>query len=162
YFLQPIIIRFNHFMKHSSRRCAIGALAAGLASMSAAVLFGAPSPAIANPLRCNPDLIVENGRDTAIKVTKVEYTVKDKTGTFTDGITNKRLAPDEEEEWKTVSLRDVANGNVITGIRYEFKPDTSGTGGGPISDPWGSPRWSDWQGHAANCADGLNYPHRIN
>jgi hypothetical protein len=147
-------------MKRNSHRCAMGVLAAGLAISTggAAALFGAQSPAIA-ALKCKPDLIVTNDRAAAIKVTKIQYEVLGQT--HIDGITNKRLAPGETEEWRTVSLKDAAKGNVITNIRYEFKPDTSGVGS-PIGDPWGSPQWSVWQGHAALCDTGLNYPHRIN
>ena len=133
------------------RRCALSALAAALT-----VSFGAVAPSRADDLSCHGDIFVMNRKGASIKVLRFEYTVNGKT--YTEALDNKRLAPQEEQEWHNVKLQHVAEGVLIRSTRVEIKDDTSGAG-----DGYGPAHWSVPHPHSSTyvCVAGRNYAHYI-
>ena len=137
---------------NTPHRRALVALAAALA-----VSFGAMQEASAAP-NCKPDIFVKNNKDKAIKVLRFKYKVKDRAGTFDEGLANKRLAPGETGDWDKVALQEAAIGNVITSTWVEYRDDTSGVGD-PVGDPWGPARLSPEYEHddGYECQTDRNY-----
>jgi hypothetical protein len=76
---------------------------------------------------------------------------------FSESLVNKRLAPNETENWPSQTLRHAATGIVITSSRVEFKNDNSGAGDGLRSAVMSSAF-----PHSYICSDGHNYIHTIN
>ena len=125
------------------------ALAAALA-----LSFGATAPARANKLACKPNVRVTNQKGASIKVLRFLYTVG---GTeYSEGLTNKRLAPDETENWPSQTLQNAATGIVITSSRIEYKNDNSGAG-----DGYGPPVMSSPFPHSYTCNASHNYIHVV-
>jgi len=128
------------------------ALAASAAML--ALSLGAASQAEANPLSCAPNVRVINEKGASIKVLRFLYTVGGQE--FSESLVNKRLAPNETENWPSQTLRHAATGIVITSSRVEFKNDNSGAG-----DGYGPPVMSSAFPHSYICSDGHNYIHTI-
>lgn len=124
---------------------AIAVLAASLAAVSSA--------SAAN-IECKPNVRVTNKKGASIKVLRFEYTVQGKA--HNEGLTNKRLAPNETENWPSQKLGYAATGIVVTSSRIEYKNDNSGAG-----DGYGPPVWSPSVTHTYTCNDSHNYIHVI-
>ena len=135
------------------RRHPLAALTAALA-----VSFAAVSQADAAGLACKPDIYVKNRKAASIKVLKLEYMVEGDSKPHAEALDNKRLAPNEENDWSRVTLGKAAVNNWITQTRVQFKNDNSGAG-----DGYGPAKWSDWYPHTEGykCQDGRNYAHYI-
>lgn len=137
-----------------TRRLRLSAISAALA-----VSFGAATPPVfAGKLSCKADIFVKNRKAASIKVLRFQYIPEGKTDWETEALDNKRLAPNEEEEWHSVNLQNVASGVAIMKTRVEFKDDNSGAG-----DGYGPAKWSGVQEHTSGykCLDGRNYAHYI-
>lgn len=115
---------------------------------------GALPPASAANIECKPTVKVTNEKGASIKVLRFEYTVLGKA--HKEGLANKRLAPNETEEWKSQKLQHAATGLVITSTRVEYKDDNSGAG-----DGYGPAKWSPAFPHSFTCNDNHNYIHVI-
>ena len=117
--------------------------------------FGFAPNAGAATLACKPDVKVKNKESRAIKVLRFGY--RDANGKDqTEGLDNRKLAPEEEETWKSQKLQHIAEGNPISEIRIEYRRDTSGEGKGS-SDPWGKATWTDWYPQTGDCTDSKDY-----
>ena len=129
---------------------------AGLAVAVSALLCNAATQATAAGLKCEPTVKVTNSKGASIKVLKFKYKVAGSTDTFTESLINKRLAPNETEEWPSQKLGHAATGIVITSTAVEYKDDNSGAG-----DGYGPPRTSDWFPHTFTCGANHNYIHTV-
>ena len=101
-----------------------------------AVSFAALAPVHAANLACKPDIFAKNRKAAAIKVVAFEYTTQasgegSKSDPFRESLSNKRLAPGEEEDWNKVKLQHAAEDNWIRSTRV---PSTA-NGGCPTGDP---------------------------
>ncbi len=130
-------------------RRTLAALATALATS-----FGAISPADAANIECKPNVRVTNKKGASIKVLKLEYTVLGKA--YNEGLANKRLAPNETENWPGQKLGHAATGIVVSSTRVEYKDDNSGAG-----DGYGAPHWSPAVTHTYTCGPEHNYIHVI-
>ncbi|MDH5348685.1 MAG: hypothetical protein OEY60_14615 [Nitrospira sp.] len=119
-----------------------------------ALSFGTASQASAAKLACKPDIKVKNEKPWAIKVLSIDY--KHDNGEIdTEGLANKKLSRNETEEWKNQKLQHVAAGNPITGIRVEYRDNTSGQG--KPRDPWGAARKTVFYGQSGDCTNSTTY-----
>ncbi|MEO8249079.1 MAG: hypothetical protein ABI589_06885 [Burkholderiales bacterium] len=146
--LKEIIMTYFNNTTTAIHRRALVTLAAALA-----LSLGAASPAFAVPA-CKIDVFVKNEQSASIKVLRFKYSVKDKSGTFIESLSNKRLAPGETEEWPNQALREAGEGNLITNTWVEYKRDNSGAG-----DGYGPPEWSKPFPHSSTytCLNDRNY-----
>jgi hypothetical protein len=129
-------------------------------TLAAAVLFtlvGQLNVATAANLHCTPkEVIVTNKKSASIKVLNFKYKVEGSDKVHTEGLGNKRLAPDEREEWKNQRLNHAATGVVVTETAIEYKNDNSGDG-----DGYGKPEMSKWFPRTYKCGSNHTYPHDI-
>jgi hypothetical protein len=145
-------VGFRSKVSHSMIRRACSGLVTAVIAL--AVSFSSPTDVGAAKLACKPDVKVKNKESRAIKVLRFGYKADGEDRA--EGLDNKKLAPGEEETWKTQKLQHVAEGNPILEIRIEYRRDTSGDGKG-ISDPWGKATWTEWYPQTGDCTDGRDY-----
>lgn len=108
-------------------------------------------------LHCVPkEITVTNKKPASIKVLKLKYKVAGSDKVYTEGLDNKKLAPDEREEWPKQRLNHAATGVVVTETAIEYKNDNSGDG-----DGYGKPVTSKWFPHSYTCGSNHTYNHEI-
>jgi hypothetical protein len=135
----------------------MNALSRILAAAALGGILGQSNVATAANLHCTPkEIIVTNKKPASIKVLNFKYKVAGSDKVFTEGLDNKKLAPNETEEWKTQRLNHAATGVVITETAIEFKNDNSGDG-----DGYGKPEMSRWFPRTYTCGANHTYPHEI-
>jgi hypothetical protein len=126
----------------------LACLAAGLVGTMAT-----PTPAVADGIKCRPDVKATNKKDIAVKVLKFKYKVAGSGDTFTEDLSNKVLKKGESETWKSQTLKFAAKGVVITSTAFEFQND-DGKG-------WGPAKTSDWTSQSGAFGDSDTYASKI-
>ena len=123
----------------------------------AIALLGFGGLAAAANLHCTPkEVVVTNKKPASIKVLNFKYKVAGSDKVYSEGLDNKKLAPNETEEWKNQRLNHAATGVVVTETAIEYKNDNSGAG-----DGYGKAVMSKWFPHSYTCSSGHTYQHEI-
>lgn len=130
-----------------------------IAAVGVVVSLGMAGNIGAAGLAYKPDFKITNDKSKAVKVLSLIYQVAGKE--HTEGLSNRKLASEEESVWRTQSLGKLAEGNAMEKIRIEYRNDTSGEG--KISDPWGPAVKTIWftAEVAGDCTNDRTYGLRI-
>lgn len=134
----------------------MNAISRTLAATAVITVIALGNTAFAAAVNCKPTVEVTNKKGAAIKVLKFLYKIEGNPNEKTEGLSNKKLASNETEDWPSQTLNFAANGVVITSTAVEYRDDTTGSGGnfGPI-------RRSAWHPHSFKCGNNHTYKHDV-